>query len=549
MDPTTPQTFSERLRRSRLLPAAELDQIERRLAADNPPPPELLADELVSKGVVTSWQAQQLLQGRHAFFLGKYKLLERLGGGGMGVVFKALQTVTGRIVALKVVSKSLRANPQAAARFQREVRVISSLNHPHIIAAYDADFVGDTCFLVMEFCHGRDLKAWLKEFGRLPADWSCQCIRQAALGLEHAHERGLVHRDIKPENLLVDTDPSTGRPIVKLLDMGLARLTGEDGDSGELTQTGQVLGTPDYIAPEQAEASQPADIRADIFSLGCTLFRMLTGRLPFIGADAMEKILARVTEDAPPLRTIRPDLPAELEAAVARMLARDPRERYQTPAEVADALAPFAQDDAAAGEQTLALNWPGAGAATTAWNPAGDESRSDVSMDAGSAHTISTTRGVPDSLMDQLTADMEPAAAPVTLAGAAPLAAAVPMTLPVRPHEPPRWIKGAVAGLLAAIAALALLGWWHGRGALLVIEWPLDQRPGARLDVDGHEFDLPAADPIEIPLDPGRHTVLVRRRGYEPIEWELSLASGSQEQRRIEWRRADLGQPFRMQAD
>ncbi|RMG36596.1 MAG: serine/threonine protein kinase, partial [Planctomycetota bacterium] len=300
-----------------------------------------LAVALVREGLITRWQAEQLLLGRTRFFLGKYKLLDVLGQGGMGAVLKAEQLGLGRQVALKVMAKGLLHSQAAINRFLREIRSVAALDHPHIIKAIDADRVGDQYFLVMEYQEGMVLKDWIKKYGRLPIDWSCECIRQAALALQHAHERNLVHRDIKPSNLLVWSDPETHRPHVKILDMGLARFVSESAQEGEITQTGQIMGSPDYIAPEQARSAKDADIRADIFSLGCTLFHMIAGEVPFSGDTIMEKLVKRIEQEAPPLSTKRPEVPPELDRIVARMLRRNPDERYQTPAEVAAALESF----------------------------------------------------------------------------------------------------------------------------------------------------------------------------------------------------------------
>jgi serine/threonine protein kinase/uncharacterized protein YjbI with pentapeptide repeats len=305
--------------------------------------PKTLAARMVTAGWITKWQSQQLLAGRsQQFFLGKYKLLELIGQGGMGSVYKAVRPGIGRSVALKVMSRQVLKQPKAVTRFLREIRSAAAVDHPNLVRAYDADCDGDTYFLVMEFVAGRNLKSWIIEEQTLPVGWSCECIRQAAVGLEHAFEQGMVHRDIKPSNLLVTQHEDDGLPLVKILDLGLARFASETQDEGDLTRSGQVLGTPDYIAPEQARNTKTADIRADIFSLGCTLFEMLTGRLPFTGDSVMEKLMARATQDAPSVRLYRPDVPPGLDAVVAQMLARDPQNRFATPAEVARALAPFA---------------------------------------------------------------------------------------------------------------------------------------------------------------------------------------------------------------
>jgi serine/threonine protein kinase len=222
---------------------------------------------LLHRGWLTAYQANLLLQGRGSeLVLGSYLLQERLGEGGMGAVFKALHRTLGREVALKVIRKERLANPHAVKRFRREVRAAAQLTHPTIVLAFDADQVGSNHFLVMEYVKGSDLSQRVKRHGPLPIDQGCDCIRQAALGLQHAYEKGLIHRDIKPANLLL-----TPQGEVKVLDMGLARLASDPEAtqaSSTLTQEGVVMGTPDYLAPEQALGSPEVDIRADLYALG-----------------------------------------------------------------------------------------------------------------------------------------------------------------------------------------------------------------------------------------------------------------------------------------
>jgi serine/threonine protein kinase len=348
MSAATNETLLTLLESSRLLPEPELAQVRAKMAeGGKSAEPRAIVDWLVERSLITRWQASEILVGRREFFLGKYKLLDRIGTGGMGTVFKAQHTVMSRTVALKVMANHLVNSPTAVARFQREVKAAAALNHPNIITAYDADCEGDTHFLVMEYVAGRDLGYWLKERGRIPIHLGCECIRQTALGLQHAHEHGLVHRDIKPSNLLVTQSAADKPPVIKILDMGLARFVSETKEPGWQTQSGQIMGTPDYIAPEQAEDAKHADIRADIFSLGCTLFHLLTGQLPFRGDSVMAKLSARLKSEAPSVRTLRPEVPPELEAMIAKMLARDPAARPQTPEEIATTLIPFARKDAA----------------------------------------------------------------------------------------------------------------------------------------------------------------------------------------------------------
>jgi serine/threonine protein kinase len=270
--------------------------------------------------------------------LGQYELLEKLGEGGMGSVYKARHKIMRQIVALKVIHQGRLDQQSALTRFLREIQALARLDHPHIVRAQYADRVGDTHFLVMEFVPGVNLTDLVRSQGPLPIALACDYIRQSALGLQHAHEQGLVHRDIKPSNLLL-----TPEGMVKILDLGLALLQCE-GAGDELTATGQVMGTFDYMAPEQWDDTHAVDIRADVYSLGCTLYFLLTGRPPFFGPEfssQIRKMKAHASAPPPPLRQFRPDVPPVLEAVLERMLAKDPQQRQSDPAEVAADLEPF----------------------------------------------------------------------------------------------------------------------------------------------------------------------------------------------------------------
>ncbi len=303
--------------------------------------PRGLARELLRRNWLTPFQVNQLFAGRGPeLVLGDYVLLERLGEGGFGQVFKARHQLMNRVVAVKVIRKDRLGNAEAVRRFQREIRAAAQLSHPNIITAYDAALVGDTYLLVMEFVAGVDLKRLVELRGPLPVPEACGYVRQAALGLQHAQENGLVHRDIKPANLLL----AARGGVVKILDMGLARLRDlrdNDQTPPELTQDGAVMGTPDYMAPEQSLGSHDVDIRADLYSLGCTLFYLLTGRPPFPGGTLGQKIARHQMEVPPAVTEQRPDIPSALGAVVRKLLAKRPEERYRTPAETAAALKPF----------------------------------------------------------------------------------------------------------------------------------------------------------------------------------------------------------------
>src|SRR5262249_5628293 len=255
------------------------------------------------------------------------------GSGGMGRVYKAEHRLMERLVALKVINRNLTDNAAAVERFRREVKTAAKLSHPNIVTAFDAEQVGDWHFLVMEYVEGHSLDRIVQARGRLPIADACDYMRQAALGLQHAWERGMVHRDIKPHNLML-----TPQGLIKILDFGLARFLSEGKPITALTQFGVIMGTPDYIAPEQAQDSRTADIRADLYSLGCTFFYLLTGRVPFPEGSMLQKLMAQVTQEPTPLRVLREDAPTAVIAILARLMAKDPARRYQTPAEAAQAL-------------------------------------------------------------------------------------------------------------------------------------------------------------------------------------------------------------------
>jgi serine/threonine-protein kinase len=331
------------LRKSQILSAEQLEEIERDLQPRHPDA-KALARALIERGWITAYQVNQLSQGKGKdLMLGQYLILERLGEGGMGQVFKARHSTMGRVVALKVLRKERLANPDALRRFHREIQAAARLSHPNVVLAYDADAYNNTHFFVMEYVDGIDLARLVRKSGPMPINKACNCIYQAALGLAHAHEHGLTHRDIKPHNLLLNRDGT-----VKILDMGLVRLGHAESDSevSALTQDGKVVGTPDYIAPEQARNSHAADIRSDLYSLGCTLYFLLSGKVPFPGGGSLiEKLMRHQTEDPVPLRLVRPDIPAAVGAIVHKLMQRKPEQRYQTPEELAAALEPYAFED------------------------------------------------------------------------------------------------------------------------------------------------------------------------------------------------------------
>ena len=273
----------------------------------------------------------------------RYRVLEVIGEGGMGVVYKAMHRLMERTVALKVIRANYTNNAVAVERFRREVKAAARLDHPNIVHAYDAEQAGGLHFLVMEFVDGESLDKLVKRLGSLPVKHACSYIAQVATGLCHAHEQGMVHRDIKPHNLIVTRN---GR--VKILDFGLARLADNDQQTDKrqasLTLVDTVVGTPDYLSPEQAVSSRSVDIRSDIYSLGCTFYQLLTGQSPFPDRTVMEKLIDHCKSEPVPVEQLCPDVPAEVAAVVRKMMAKNPQVRYQSPAELVQDLSPLCRE-------------------------------------------------------------------------------------------------------------------------------------------------------------------------------------------------------------
>jgi serine/threonine protein kinase len=350
----SPQRFLAKVRESGLLTAAQLAEVAPQLPRTQHG--RVVARALVDHGLLTKFQAERILIGRTAGFqLGQYRILDQLGQGGMGRVFKAQHRTMKRTVALKVLAPTLVQSDRAQELFLHEVRAAAQLNHPNIVAAYDANEGGGRYYLVMEYVDGPNFEQLVQSNGPLPLSQACDFIRQTALGLQCAHERGMVHRDIKPANLLVQRGGNDGKSadVVKISDFGLARLQAPDAEARAdkpaatiLTKENTVMGTPDYLSPEQARNLHKADIRSDLYSLGCTFYFLLTGQVPFPGGKAVEKLIRHGVEQPTPIHELRPQIPAAVVAIIERLMAKQPNNRYQTPAELVEALAPFAASSA-----------------------------------------------------------------------------------------------------------------------------------------------------------------------------------------------------------
>ncbi len=332
--PQTVQDVFDALRRDRLVePARLLAFADRHTPADA----SAALARLVADGLLTAFQVGEVAAGNgSALWLGNYRVLDRLGQGGMGHVFLAEHAVLGKRFAVKVLSDSLRADPGARDRFVREARAAATLDHPNIVTVFDADMAHDPPYLVMEHVDGVSLQEAVARGGTFTAGEAAAVAVQVADGLDRAASVGLVHRDIKPANLLIDR-----RGAVKILDLGIVRFTHDDTQSG-IDGTELILGTLDYLAPEQAVDSSEVDIRADIYALGATLYFLLTGHPPYPGNDVQWKMRAKQTSDPHPLQQLRPDMPPEFAAVVHRLMARDPADRHPTPAVAVTALRPWA---------------------------------------------------------------------------------------------------------------------------------------------------------------------------------------------------------------
>jgi serine/threonine protein kinase len=343
------QTFLANVRQSGLLQDEQVKPILSRLPETNRG--KVVARALVEAGLLTRFQAELLLAGRTSgFILGQYRILDQLGRGGMGRVFKAEHMTMNRVVALKVLSSSLVKTERARQLFQREVRAAAKLVHPNIVTAYDANQIDNRYYLVMEYVNGPNLDELVRQKGPLPVVVACDFIKQAAQGLQYAYEQGMVHRDIKPANLLLQTieTPGKGRQnLVKVLDFGLARLHTRTaagqvaGNESLLTPENTVMGTPDYLSPEQARNLNSVDIRSDLYSLGCSFYFLLTGKVPFPGGTTVEKLVRHGTEEPVAVEQLRHDVPPPVAATIRRLMAKDPALRFQTPGELVETLAPF----------------------------------------------------------------------------------------------------------------------------------------------------------------------------------------------------------------
>ena len=353
---TSVRDYCTLLGKSKLLPADEVESLHRRWkdetrGADDQV--ESFRKYLVSKKHLTEYQAVMLWRGHaEGFFLNEYRILDRIGKGQMGGVYRAVHGGTGQAVALKILSGSKAKDPHVLGRFQREARLLTQLDHPNVVRAFQVGDADGVHYIVMEVLDGETLDEVLARRKKLPPGEAVRLMYQALGGLQHLHERRMIHRDLKPANLMLVPEVAPGKPdttwdaTVKLLDIGLGRELFDDSAPGEqmptqLTQEGAVLGTPDYLAPEQAKDARSADARADIYSIGCVLYHCLTGRPPFPDGNLMSQMLKHATEAPVPIAAFCPTAPPGLQKVLDEMTEKDPDLRFRTAEEAAAALAPF----------------------------------------------------------------------------------------------------------------------------------------------------------------------------------------------------------------
>ncbi|MCY2994967.1 MAG: bifunctional serine/threonine-protein kinase/formylglycine-generating enzyme family protein [Planctomycetota bacterium] len=502
---------------SSLLSAAEVHALiatlpENRRPADG----EQLARELVRQKKLTAYQAQQVYAGKgKSLVLGNYVVLDKLGQGGMGLVLKAEHRRMKRLVALKVLSPKVRLTPEALRRFQREVEAAAKLEHANIVTAHDADEAGGTHFLVMQYVEGIDLAALVKEQGPLPVGQALDCILQAARGLQYAHEHGVVHRDIKPANLLLDRQGT-----VKILDMGLARLESAGAEQDQLTGTGQIMGTVDYMAPEQALDTKHADARADIYSLGITLWYLLTGRAVYGGETLMAKLLAHREASIPSLREACPQVSAELDGVFAKMLAKTPDTRYQTMAEVIADL-----HRCQTGQPLVSMMASTVGTARDEGSPLDVMLRSmESSGGLAVAAKVAPKKTVALSGLEPTGAWQSPQVATDTETQQSLVSPLASRAVASRQARSPWWQKlrllpqrrvlvaGAVVGTSLLLAGIVLL--LQTKQGTVRIEI---NDPAVEVLVDGEGATIKGAQPQEIKLEPGQHGLRIK---YGPLDFE-----------------------------
>jgi serine/threonine protein kinase len=435
----------EMLRQTELVDAAKLDEFARESGdADT----LSLIKELIRRGWLTKFQIEEVLRGRgDSLVLGPFHLLDRLGAGGMGQVFKGRHQIMQRLVALKIMRPEMLKNEDAPRRFLREAQAAARLNHPNIVTLFDAGDIKGTFYLAMELIDGTDLAKHLRASGPLPIASAADYLRQVAEGLHHAHSQGLVHRDVKPSNLLLARD----RTVVKILDMGLARFdrfAGLPGPDGTLTREGSVLGTFDYLSPEQAKNAREVDARADLYSLGCTFYHLVAGRPPFPGESGLDKLIKHQLDEPAPLETLRADVPPCFAALIHKLMAKRPEDRFANAAEAAAEVRKLSQTETMelAGDTPYAPLPPSSGPRTPTSTPT-------VSSGARKSTTVAPRPIIRDPLRK---AGKKPPASRAVR----PLQSSRPVPKPVK------WVVAVVAvqcALIILLVSILAIAFFSGR--------------------------------------------------------------------------------------
>lgn len=539
IDPISLSEFVRRISESRLVSAIDLSDTLTRLDPKKATA-EAFAEILITRKLLTVWEARQIAAGRGRFLLleDRYRLCDKIGEGGMGAVFRAYDSSMDRQVVIKVPRTDRLAHPNTLKRFRREARANGRLEHPNIVRALNFGSDGPIHFIVFEYVAGEDLRAYLARKGTLRAQRAVQLVVQVADALAFAHQQGVIHRDIKPSNILV-----TPEGVVKVLDLGFARLLGPNqglfglpqSSNDRLTRVGTLIGTVDYVAPEQARDTQSADIRSDIYSLGCTLYEMLSGKAPFDGATPMAVLLQHVNQAPPPIAGLDPTL----QKILATMMAKKPEERYQTPHILAVELrrwlynhmrtmAALAEEAAAANEIPPAIR-----------TLAESDRPTKTSVNNPMPH-VTLTRGITNPPLQA--APQNTAAQPSQHANAATDSAAdIPNWLVTASYEqatprrsrsatyavsmPQRWLIAAGGAVLASICLLEL--YMQTGRTTMHIDWPESIRTGGRLEVDGKAVPLPTVGPIAVHGSWGSRQLKLHRPGYRDIVLNESLTRGA----------------------
>ncbi len=582
--------FVQQIIASGLLTAEQIEAATRDLPAEEKPrTSEELGRVLVRQKKLTPYQAKEVFYGRgRSLIMGNYVVLDKLGKGGMGLVLKAEHRRMERVVALKILSPKFVNDDDSLRRFHREVKAAARLSHPNIVTAHDANDANGVHFLAMEYVEGSDLAVLVKQKGPLSVDIALDCIQQAATGLQFAHEHGVIHRDIKPANLLMDRQRQ-----VKILDMGLARVSKTDPDDDELTGSGQIIGTVDYMSPEQAASTKDADERADIYSLGVTLWYLLTGRSMYTGETPIQKLLAHQNQGIPSLQEACADASPALEEVFRRMVAKTPEQRYQTMGEVIEAIESLRSSTTTEGRSALedskldaflrgispAAAIHRSGSSSHARRSANFHDSAVKQHSSPAEKVTENQRGREDdtdATSDRLESDSQEhspeaarwwqdwriagaSAAVMLLLAVGLLAAALklrgdrwsPEPLQVQPEsavaaesfEPKSEVPASAVGTQTDApqpektpSEPVQIG-----ETQLVLHWPLSDRPDSRLEIDGRMYapaewaDSDVPDTVRLRLPPGERRVWIARRGFRPFDQTVRLEPGRTIELTPEW--------------